>query len=155
MRPPVPTPAPPRSADYRVGVGGRIAAGVIAAACLAVLVTASCLKPNPDGSGTHQQLGFEQCGWITAFNKPCFTCGMTTAFAHAAHGSYLRGFLAQPCGFLMAVIAAAAVWVGGYVAATGSRAGRICAGLLAPPLLWCYAIAGGAAWAYKVLTWPG
>lgn len=147
--------APPRRQSWRVGTGERVGAGILSGACLAVLVLAACLTPSASGHGTHQQLGLQPCGFAVYFGKPCFTCGMTTAFARAAHRDYVGSFLAQPAGSLLAVGAAAGVWIAGYVAATGSAVGRVCGRLLAPRLLFCYALIGLAAWAYKAVTWPG
>ena len=51
------------------------------------------------------------------------TCGMTTAFAHAANGDLLASFLTQPLGMLLSLATAMAALVGWYVVATGSRVG--------------------------------
>lgn len=138
----------------RAGKGERLAWAAVALACLGVLVLAAGLKPSSSGAGTHKQLGLSECGWVIAFGKPCFTCGMTTAFAHAADARLDKSFAAQPMGALLVVVVAAGVWVGGYIAATGSTVGRRCAGLLAPRLLWWYGAALAGAWAYKLATWP-
>ena len=39
----------------------------------------------------------------TTTGFPCPTCGMTTAFAHTVRGQWLRAFLVQPAGFVLAV----------------------------------------------------
>ena len=62
-----------------------------------------------------------ECGWITAMNLPCPTCGMTTAFAHAANGDMLASLGTQPLGFVLAIATAMSLLLGTYVAATGSR----------------------------------
>ena len=131
----------------------RIAGGLVAAAVLAVLGLAAWLRPSPSGIGTHLQLGLMQCGWVSAFGKPCPTCGMTTSFAHAAHGHLERAVAAQPMGAALALASAAAFWIGLHVAVTGSDLGRVCGNLLRPRVLWLIAGAAGAAWAYKLLVW--
>src|SRR6185503_8103051 len=64
----------------------RLIAAVVMLGCGTVLGVAAWLTPSPTGIGTHQQLHMPQCGWIAIADLPCPTCGMTTAFAHAAHG---------------------------------------------------------------------
>jgi len=78
---------------------------------------------------------------------------MTTAFAFAAHGRFISAFLAQPFGFVLAVLTAAAFWAGLHIAATGSTAGRIYVKLLAPRVLWIATGLALASWAYKWVTW--
>jgi len=137
----------------REAVGARLFAAAIAAACLAVLLAAATIQPNASGHGSHTQLGLPACGWATVTGKPCPTCGMTTAFAHAAHGRFDRAFITQPLGALLALPAAGTFWVAGHTAVTGSRLGRWCATMLRPRTLW---VLGGllvVSWIYKILTW--
>lgn len=95
------------------------------------------------------------CGWVVAFDKPCPTCGMTTAFAHAADANLWQSAKTQPMGMLLAVGSAGVFWGAAHVAATGSRLGRVGATMLGGRSLWVLAGLSAAAWAYKVLTWPG
>lgn len=139
----------------REGPLARLGAGVCAAACLAVLITAWRLQPSAAGHGTHTQLGLPACGFALAFNKPCFTCGMTTAFAHAAHGQFWAGFKAQPFGLLLSVATAGVFWGALHVALTGSRVARLAADLCTPRRIAAVLALGGVAWVYKILTWPG
>lgn len=132
----------------------RVIALGTGAGLLTLLVVASWLAPSPAGSGTHTQLGLPRCGWVAAFNRPCPTCGMTTAFAHAAHGHAGASFVAQPMGAVLAVLSAAGFWASLHVVLTGSRVGSLCGSLLRPRVLWVVLGAGAAAWAYKFLTWP-
>lgn len=145
----------PRAAGNRVSVGERIVAALVAAVCLTVLVIAAGLSPSPEGSGTHTQLGMPSCGWAVNYGRPCPTCGMTTAFAHAAHLQLWQSFKTQPMGFLLAVGTAAGFWVALYVAATGSLLGRLCGRLLAPRALWVLLGLAAASWFYKWVTWGG
>jgi hypothetical protein len=136
----------------RATTGERVAAGLAAAACLAVLIVAATLAPDPGGAGTHTQLGLAPCGWVVKYGRPCFTCGMTTAFAHAAHASPIRSFLTQPAGFLLALGAAAAFWGGAFIAVTGSRLGHMFGRLLTPRGVVAGVLIFLAAWVYKLLT---
>lgn len=100
------------------------------------------------------QLGLPNCGWMMTMGKPCPTCGMTTAFAYAAHGQLGLAVLAQPMGAFLSLATGAAFWIGLYVAVTGSRIGEVCGNLARPRVLWALAGAGAAAWAYKLYIWP-
>jgi len=81
------------------------------------------------------------------------TCGMTTAFAHAADGNLLGSLVTQPMGMLLAVGTSAGFWLALYAALTGSRAGAWVTVLLRPRSLWILTALTGAAWAYKFLVW--
>lgn len=126
---------------------------MVSLGALALLGTAAGLTPSPTGAGTHLQLGLFPCGWLIAFDKPCPTCGMTTAFAYAAHARLPQAFLSQPMGAILALATSAAFWAGLHVALTGSDLGRVCSNLLRPRVLWPLAAAAGAAWTYKLLVW--
>jgi len=121
---------------------------------LAVLVVAASLDPSPTGLGTHMQLGFAPCRWITYLDIPCPTCGMTTAFANATHGHLLDGFLSQPFGFLLALASAIAFWLGGYVAVTGSMAYKFVIVLWRPAFIWSLAVLAFLAWLFKIWIHP-
>ncbi|HHN77174.1 MAG TPA: DUF2752 domain-containing protein [Phycisphaerales bacterium] len=111
------------------------------------------LHPSDEGHGTHTQLGMPACGWVIAFNKPCPTCGMTTAFTHAAHGRFADALADQPMGALLALISAAVFWAGLHTAITGCRLDRLVRMVLAPRTLWIAAALAAGAWGYKLLTW--
>lgn len=136
----------------RSAPGERIAAALVAGACLAVLIVAAGLDPDPIGAGTHTQLGLSPCGWVAKYGRPCMTCGMTTSFAHAAHAGFLRSFLVQPAGFLLAIGAAAAFWAGLHIAITGSRLGHLYVRLLTPAGVALGISLFVLAWGYKLLT---
>lgn len=138
-----------------VTLGHRLGALAIACACLAVLLAAARLSPSDSGHGTHVQLGLPPCGWAMILGKPCPTCGMTTAVAHAAQGRPVAALLTQPAGAAVALLTASIFWVCAYVACTGSRLGeRMLASLSVRAVWWSLAILL-AAWGYKVLTWRG
>lgn len=116
---------------------------------------AARITPDARGFGTHTQLGLSACSWVVSFGKPCMTCGMTTSFAHAAAGDLGASFRTQPMGAMLAVMTAAASLGGLHMAATGSRLDRLAGGLLRPRFVGVMAAFGGAAWLYKLATWPG
>ena len=130
-------------------------AGLVALGCLGLLSLAATLKPSPTGVGTHLQLGLMQCGWMMSMGKPCPTCGMTTAFAHASHGNLARSFVAQPMGAALALATSAGFWVACHAMLTGSRVGVLCGNLLRPRVMWLVAAAAGLAWAYKLYSYAG
>ena len=142
---------PPR---MTASVRERVVAGLVAVAFLGVLVVAWVLQPSPDGFGTHRQLGMPPCGWVAAFGKPCMTCSMTTAFAHIARGHYWAGFVTQPMGAILAVVAAASMWAGLHGAIFGSRMGWLCGKLFTGRIMWPFLGLLMAAWVYKIVTWP-
>ena len=126
---------------------------MLAVSSLAILVLAFRLTPAAAGHGTHTQLGFHQCPWVGVFGKPCMTCGMTTAFSHAAHGDLVGAFRVQPFGALLALASAVGFWLGMHALWTGSRAVVACEPLIRPRSLWVLAALAGAAWAYKWAVW--
>ncbi len=133
--------------------GERATAGVTAAVCLSLLSLAAFLNPSSEGHGTHETLGLPACGFAATFDKPCATCGMTTAFSHATNGDLLSAALTQPFGALLAVSAASLVWIGAYGAWTGSPVWRQLGRLGTGRSLTIIALAAAAAWAYKAATW--
>src|SRR4051812_22115967 len=129
---------------------GRLLAGGIAAACLALLVVAARLTPSSDGLGTHQQMHLQECGFLERTGLPCPSCGMTTSFAWFVRGNVLASLYVQPMGTILAAISGMCVWAGAYIAITGRPVHRMVA-MLPPkyhaiPLL---AIAV-AAWGWKI-----
>ena len=99
----------------------RIGCALFAAICLSFLVVAAFLKPNPQGLGTHKQLGKPACGFYVRTGYPCPTCGMTTAFAHTVRGQLYQAFAVQPAGALAALLCAIGAVGGIYITITGRR----------------------------------
>lgn len=133
----------------------RAVAALGALACLALLLVAALLTPSAGGHGTHTQLRMPECGWISSFDKPCPTCGMTTAFANAADGRFSASFAAQPAGTLLALASAAAFWTLLHTALFGSRIARIFRPLWTTRWLLVFGAALLLAWVYKITTWNG
>jgi hypothetical protein len=131
-------------------VAGRLAALGLALACLAVLVQAARLTPDPTGLGTHTQMGLQPCYMVAVFGLPCPTCGMTTSFAWFARGNIAASFYVQPMGCVLAVLTVVTFWTALYIAATGRAAYRLILFIptryyVAPLLGWAL-----AAWAWKI-----
>jgi len=99
----------------------RIGTAILAAVCLSVLVVAAFLVPNPQGLGTHTQLGQSACGFYERTGYPCPTCGMTTAFAHTVRGQIFQAFAVQPAGALAALLCVVGAVGGVYLTITGRR----------------------------------
>jgi hypothetical protein len=59
------------------------------------------LEPSESGHGTHRQLGFPACGFLTVTGYPCPSCGITTAFVYAARGKWYDALKAQPFGLIL------------------------------------------------------
>ena len=86
----------------------RVIAAVVLTGCVTLLGIARSLTPDVAGLGTHLQLGIGPCSAPMLLGFPCPTCGMTTAFAHAARGALFSAFHAQPAGLALALAAAGA-----------------------------------------------
>lgn len=137
----------------RASAGVRISAALVAAAMLTLLGVAASIAPAGDGHGTHTQLGMPACGWAVSLDAPCPTCGMTTAFAHAAEGDMLASLVTQPAGAVGSVAAALLVWAGGWIALTGARLHVLARPLMRGRVGWIMLAGVLAAWGYKAIVW--
>jgi hypothetical protein len=135
----------------RLRLPARLLAFVVALACLSVLTVASRLPPNRDGVGSHRALGLKGCQFLDSTGLPCPSCGMTTSFAWFAHGNLVASVYVQPMGAALAIIAAACVWGGLYVALTGRPVYRLLR--LLPGRYYALPLLGLAvlAWAWKIM----
>ncbi len=151
--PPVAVSAVRRPVD-RATIRRLIGVGV--ALCAAVILgVAAYLKPSPEGLGTHPQLYMPECGWIMLMDLPCPTCGMTTAFAHAAEGHLVASLATQPLGGILAIATAIALLSGLYVAATGSQVAVLFGRLCTRRAAWGLSAVVVGAWIYKILLYRG
>ena len=139
-----------RAAARPVSWVGRLWAATLAAGCLAVLVTAATLTPSPDGFGTHRGLGLAECAFLARTGLPCPACGMTTSFAWFVRGNLAASLYVQPMGTVLAVLAAATVWAGFYVAATGRPLHKLLG--VVPDRFYLVPLLGGAVlgWGWKI-----
>ena len=69
-----------------------------AAAIVTVFAVALFLQPDPNGHGTHTQLGLPPCGFFLLTGHPCPGCGLTTSFAHMIRAQLISGVRANPFG---------------------------------------------------------
>lgn len=83
--------------------------GLTAAALAMGLAAARWVEPDRRGFGTHERMGLAPCTFRIVFNRPCPSCGMTTAWARAARGQLGRALRANAGGALLAVAAILAV----------------------------------------------
>lgn len=149
------SPAGDHGGDAAKPMHPRILGGIVMAVAMAPLAIGAGLTPADEGHGTHTQMGLPSCNWVVAFDRPCPTCGMTTAVTHAAHGDFLGSFMAQPAGFVFALLAACAFWCGLHGLVSGAATVRTAGGLFKGRT---WFVVGGillAAWAYKMVTFEG
>jgi hypothetical protein len=146
----VPAIFSPRLQRVELGILGRLVALLVSTACLALMLIAAHLTPDPAGMGTHTQLHLEPCQFALHTGLPCPTCGITTSFAWLARGNFPAAFYVQPMGALIALAVIATFWVGLYTTFTGRAVYRLL--LLGPtryyvPLVVALVI---LAWAWKI-----
>jgi hypothetical protein len=148
----MPAIASPTSATGPVllTAGERLVAAGIAAAAGSPLAVAAWLEPSASGVGTHQQLGLPACGWIAGIGIPCPSCGMTTAFAFAARGSFLEAFSTQPAGALLALAAAIVAVMAVWTACSGSRSWEVLWSAMGRRFWWGFVVIAALAWVYKI-----
>lgn len=142
-----------RSVPLRADITSRVIAGIFAIIILAVLTAAAWITPSSEGHGSHTQLGLAPCQWAVWFDKPCPSCGMTTAFAHAGEGSWVQSAATQPFGLLLVIGSASLFWGALTQAVTGARVGSALGTLLRPRLFIILGVLFAAAWVYKIFTW--
>lgn len=82
------------------------------------------LTPNPDGHGTHQQLGLPPCTIYFLTGRPCPSCGLTTSVSAIVHGQLGLAWRANPIGYLV-VAAAVAVGFNSLLALVSGRTLRV------------------------------
>ncbi len=96
--------APPPS----LGKPQRIALGIVGVLLVTVWSIAAWLSPNPQGFGTHQQLGLPPCSIIEWLGKPCPACGMTTSWSLLIRGRIGSALYVNVGGTLLGLVALAA-----------------------------------------------
>ena len=89
-----------------------------AALCLLVpLAVAGWLRPDPNGFGTHRQLGLPPCTSVWLFGVRCPSCGMTTSWSYAVRGHWRAAIGCNAGGALLAgMVMIAGPWLLGSAA---------------------------------------
>lgn len=128
----------------------RAIAALVAVGAGTVLGIAAWLEPSGDGLGTHTQLGVPACGWVSGMGLPCPTCGMTTAFAHAADGNLLESLQCQPAGGILAIATAMALIGGLYVLFTAQTVAPLLRPVGRPAFWWGVGALILSAWLWKI-----
>ena len=134
-------------------VVSRLYAMALAAAAGAVLAAAAGLTPSESYMGTHRQLRITRhpCAFVLATGFPCPTCGMTTAFAYAVRGQFLRATRSQAAGLLLALATAGTAVLGAVAVVTGKRPRLNWYRVNPNRLVWWLTGLLVAAWAGKIL----
>lgn len=91
-------------AGVRARLRARLLWAAVASGALGVLLTSRWLEPHPSGVGTHVALGLPPCSVLLTLGLPCPTCGLTTAFAHAARLELAKSLRAHPLGLPLFVV---------------------------------------------------
>lgn len=96
-------------------------AALVAGGVATLFLVAAVLEPDPRGHGTHQQLGLGPCTFARWVHVRCPSCGMTTAWCHAAHGDLVTAVNTHVTGTLLALATLGVGLVSLFVALTGQR----------------------------------
>ena len=83
----------------------RAGLALLTAGLLCGLGIAAWLSPDPNGHGTHRQLGLPPCSSVLAFGIKCPACGMTTSWALMIEGRIPEALVANVGGSLLFVVA--------------------------------------------------
>ncbi len=150
MTNPTPIIFSPRFHPSRLTPYVRSWLGLLAVGCLAALVLAAMMTPNPTGLGTHEWLGMRECQFLENTGMPCPSCGMTTSWAWFARGNVVASFYIQPMGFVLACGAALTAWIAGYCAITGRNPSPLLRLMPAKGILLSLLALAVAAWVWKI-----
>jgi len=142
----------PIASPSRASLAERIIQAGVAAVLAGALGLGLVLTPSPTGTGTHQALGLPPCGMLVMTGHPCPTCGVTTSFVLAAHGSFSEALVNQPFGLVLFLAVAAGLLATLATLATGrtwAPLGRVSVVTTAAILMVVLVL---ASWAYKWAT---
>ena len=104
----------------KLAATARLALAAAALSLLVPLAVACWLRPNPNGFGTHRQLGLPPCTFMWLFGTRCPSCGMTTSWSHAVRGQWWQAIGCNAGGALLAAMAmTAGPWL--FVSAARGR----------------------------------
>jgi hypothetical protein len=117
-----------------------------------VLLAASWLTPSVTGMGTHEQLGLPPCGMLAWLGIPCPACGLTTAFAHLAHGDLLASLQAHPLGAPLFLVTCLSVPGSLWAFSAGIPVSRAIERVQADRAALCFVISALAVWGIRLST---
>ncbi len=83
----------------------RLGHALILVAVVGFFAIGLYLNPNPQGYGTHQQLGLPPCTIHFLTGRPCPSCGLTTSVSACLHGDFALAWRAHPLGFIVVILA--------------------------------------------------
>ncbi|MFO0906638.1 MAG: DUF2752 domain-containing protein [Pirellulales bacterium] len=103
--------APLYSPPPSLGIPTRIALGTVGVVLVGLWTVALWLSPDPQGYGTHRQLGLPPCSIVQWTGQRCPACGMTTSWSLLIRGRIWSATEANAGGMLLGLAAlAAAPW---------------------------------------------
>ena len=130
----------------------RITSVIVVLSAAAFVWVLAAIHPDPRGHGTHEQLGMDECGWVVHYQRPCPTCGVTTAATQLVHLRPFKAVVTQPFG---AILAGFGLWLAGVAGACLLRGRSFLDYLLRLPqgriIVWGLVLLLGS-WLYKHLT---
>ena len=133
-----------------MSVVARLVCLLVASGSLTMLIIGARLSPSAKGISTHEALGMPRCQFEYRTGIPCPSCGYTTSVTHFAHGQIAASLYVQPMGFVIALLASAAVWVGFYSAISGRPVYRLVSMLPLRGVFWALVIIAIGGWAWKI-----
>jgi hypothetical protein len=86
--PTIKSPTPESGNARALSWNERLQLGCAAAGLIAILALAAWLRPDPNGMGTHTQLGLPPCTLSSLTGLRCPGCGMTTSWALVMDGDF-------------------------------------------------------------------
>ena len=101
-----PSTQPPVARPKEGNLVSQIVWLIMALVPLATLVTATTLTPDPNGVGTHTQLGLPPCGFLASTGWPCPGCGLTTSFSHMVRFQWAGAAAANAFGIALFLVSA-------------------------------------------------
>lgn len=124
------------------------------AIALFVLGASRWLTPSPTGVGTHEQLGLPPCGFLAWLGVPCPACGLTTSFAHLAHGDVLASLRVHPLGLPLFVVTSLAVPGALWAALRAKPVMPVLERVQADRAALCFVISALAVWGIRLAWLP-
>lgn len=101
------------TAEERATILSRAVWSVLFGGPLAVMITAAILSPDPEGHGTHTQLGLPPCGFLVMTGVSCPGCGLTTSFSHMIRADVVGAAQANPFGIMLFLVTLITIPVAG------------------------------------------